>query len=453
MANNRVKIHFQENTLELTSMFLSGGEIVDFMGKPNELCKDLDDKIIEVNELLGKGVEGSVYSIVIKNNPNDHKKYVIKDSLVAQSETHDISKNLVGKITFDQYFIKFVKPDYSSTSKSVYIFLNGGDGKKLIGNKVVVPTYLSICKTSENKKYINLATKTEFLVPKGSYACKVGAYSEYIISLLTSDLYKTQKSINFIDVFGFATCEKSNNEYHQFIFMEKITLPLDSALAKNLIDEESMMSILIQTSFAIEVLQSSFQINHNDLHHGNVFLEEITPETMYNNKYINKFTHFQYNYNSSTVVFPRGKYIVKLGDYGFSVKWSSPIVANLRSLSDGYNGMNPNFYSTKFDLATLIYTIKAHLETLKRPSEIITSLQKFILNGKNVRYMYNRDSGVYRPTLTHLPSFLSKPGDILEFLSEQLLEKSPPKSKVLNIGNIGKDDIDELLGGIKSLRI
>lgn len=431
---SRVKLHFQENTTELKSIFLSGGEIVDFMGKPNKVCQDIDDNIIEITELIGRGNEGKVFKIHLRDDPNNHKHYVVKRTPASTKVMYNSTSE---KITVDRYFTKYVKPKYPTISRKVYTFLNGGNGKALVEDGVIIPKYSDVCKLSKIKRYTNLSNGKIISIPKGNYICSTGMYSEYIISLVAGDLYRSERSINFIDMLAFATCQSSEYEdkIHQFIFMEKIDLTLRQALEKGLIDDESLVSILFQTSFAVGILQSSFQINHNDLHSGNVFLEEITPETMYDGKYISKFTHFRYKYGDIIAVFPRGRYIVKIGDYGFASKWSSPIVANDGLLQDGYGGWMPNFYSEEYDLATLIYMIdNVYSDILGKPNELVTKLLKFILNSRDVYEMYDDESGS-RPRLDMLDVFLSKPIDILMELYKTCGVTDIPQVDVMNIGD------------------
>ncbi|HMP31962.1 MAG TPA: hypothetical protein PKD85_20325, partial [Saprospiraceae bacterium] len=186
------------------------------------------------------------------------------------------------------------------------------------------------------------------IVPKGSLIC-VNALTEFIIGLIAGTLYQKGISINFIDIFYFATC-KSNAETNQYTFMEKIT----TSLFKSKIQDHTIINnIYIQTIHAIGVYQKYLNLVHGDLHLDNVFISEITKDTKWGGKTLKDKDYYEYKIGKNSLYIDAANtpYLSKIGDFGLSVIYQKDkIIGDQRTLEDGYNGWLVNFYNQAYDV-------------------------------------------------------------------------------------------------------
>lgn len=379
-------------------------------------------------------------------------KYIEED--VSQTDAEDIA--WLEKSSLSKYFDEVINLDYPGLSKTVFLKVNNaGNGEKPAGSYsvLVIPFYASLCKSDGMYEYpkndggliLNYLT-----IPPNSYMCANQAYTEYIISLLVSDYYKLGKCINFIDMLGFATCQdpKSITDYEstfsQYIFMEKIDLSLRSLLKSKVLNEDDVMSIILQTIFAIGCMQKFSSIMHNDLHCDNVFISNVTPDIVYNNKRISDYGYFHYSLgDGKDIYFPRGRFLVKIGDFGFSSKWSTPIVTSTAVINDDSGGWVPNFYSETYDCAYFLSGMRMELLQYSRKfkldhySDVFENIVPFIAQD-DPEYMktYYQDINFgYRPKLSMLNMFRSRPGEILDFMTDEYsLNYTPGENKYITIG-------------------
>jgi len=192
------------------------------------------------------------------------------------------------------------------------------------------------------------------VIPAGSYICEEAIYSEFLLSILVSKFTESKKvpfCVNFLKTFGFSSCigrkGRDKGQHINYIFMEKADDSLYSFRKE--LDRDDIISIVIQVIFAITCYQEIYSISHNDLHASNIFLKVIEEGSEYY-----PYTHFHYKLHGQDIIFPRGRFLVKIGDFGIAVKWSAPIIGFRRVLADrdDRNPIDyvPNWYSRAYDI-------------------------------------------------------------------------------------------------------
>lgn len=245
----------------------------------------------------------------------------------------------------------------------IFITMNGGDPSRVIrkhaGYYDVYPRILNeyspstgyVCKTTEDKYVRRVSweypstggpiqmkrSNVQFVFPKGSYLCDTDAFPEYVNGLLCSTLLEKGECINFLHLFGFGLCDFRNKKavtsLKDYIFMEKISGDINSLKKK--VPEDDFIGIadnlFIQGLFAISMMNRKLGIQHNDLHTGNMFYEHVTEgrTIVFGDAIITeKTTHLEYSIDGRLITIPFIGYLAKIGDFGFSVKYSEPIVGS-----------------------------------------------------------------------------------------------------------------------------
>ncbi len=236
---------------------------------------------------------------------------------------------------FDEIAFDIGDLDRDSYRRDFYLINNVYDPSKKInaGEVIMVPI-------KREDRY--------FPFPKGSYLCSNDTYVENTIALLCSSLVESSKCVNFIHTFDVSVCPTTQTEkdvktgmyrLNQYIFMEKIhgtvkdlVVGMRGKMSAAQLDKQ-VRSIYIQTLFGVASMQHSYGIQHNDLHNGNVMYQNITPDLRYDSKRVKDCTHMKYdiidtNGERHTIWIPLDKntVIAKIGDFGYSVKYSHPIV-------------------------------------------------------------------------------------------------------------------------------
>lgn len=348
---DRVLIEFNNNTAEVIHLYNTHKPIVDVLTKKdNPICNIIgtDDKVedfdkdtiikVKTKKPLGQGGSGVVYSIKIGNKSND---YVVKLA-------YEIDAN------------NMIKPCYSDIQRS----------------------YKPTAKLPSHYKF---PFSKEIREP--NYTCNE-TYSEYLISLLMSRLYKNGNvsgkptgpfCINFIDVLDFVTCYKPLTQY---TFMERMDGVLYDAINESKLDEIDIKSIIIQILFAICMYQHHYKISHNDLHAENIFVKNIdNGDIIYNGKSLKDVKYFAYKLpNDKYIFFPRGKYLIKIGDWGYSCKFSDTKILNEDVMTGKTSIKRPNWYEPLYDL---LYVIDILIETEDTFAYVIRNI---ITSGKMIPY-------------------------------------------------------------------
>ncbi len=354
-----INLIFQGNE-EIIKIVNSGDSIVKILGYPsNDKCPLIGAEI-KLQNRVGKGAFGKVYLITIPGMGT--KKYVIKRGNVEfdaqRMKLDDVITFLKDKnLSWDD-----VKP--LQTQKNIDRFENG------MGNDVMTFIFpANLCLISDYPETFTRIpqgkTLTKTTVPTGSYLCDTNVYSEYVIGVYMGKLYRDRVCINFFDVYSMFTClnnKKNPNNFFQYIIMDKIDGDLSSCqrcadsqlfVGKNPFD--LIDSIYVQTLIAIACYQKKYQISHNDLHTGNVFLEYVTKDTEFNGQKLFDAQWFHYIVNGQNIYLPATDVIVKIGDFGLSVKYSTPIIGDKYVFETGYDQGDgngpwiPNIYMQAYD--------------------------------------------------------------------------------------------------------
>lgn len=363
---DKVKIVF-ENNEEIINVVNNGNSIVKLLGYPsNEKCSLIGAEI-KLDKKVGKGAFGSVYLISFPGM--GAKKYVIKkgdvEFHVNVISVDDIIKCLISEnLTWDD-----VKP--FQTARTIRVFETENNPNKKV-NFVFPPDLCLVSDTPDTFTRIP-ASQTGgdiVTVPVGSYLCGTNAYSEYVIGVYMGYLYRKFTCINFFDVHSMFTCPNDTGGvggFFQYILMDKIDGDLSGC--KRCTDTNLFVpsikshankftlidSIYVQTLIAIACYQKKYEISHNDLHPGNVFLEYVTKDTEYNGQKLHDADWFHYIVGGKNIYLPATDIIVKIGDFGLSVKYSDPIVGDKEVFETGYDQYDgngpwiPNVYMKCYD--------------------------------------------------------------------------------------------------------
>nr|QBK93259.1 MAG: protein kinase [Pithovirus LCPAC403] len=357
--------------------------------------------------MLGEGKYSRVWDTKLKDQRESIAVKIPCDSL----EIVGIAVNEIGES------LSSLASKYSEFNEQLTIKLDGGDPNRIVerGEILMIPKFSRRCLTKDD---VQLETIT---IPKGTYLCENTTYSEFLIGLLCSDLARS-RSINFMDIMDLSMCPESEDEL-SFMFQEKMIGSLGDGLIK--IDD----SILIQVFHAIACYQENYAISHNDLHSGNLLYT----------KYIGKeeTTHLAFVLDDVTLYIPKPEYIIKIGDFGLSCKYSNYMILNYEVVNNEFP--IPVNYSEFYDLGTVIISMLSMLILTPNPlllKSITYILQdnpgpeseylNFFFDNEHPLYKYFNKDSRKRPRL----DMLDEPP--LSDMSAYKLLRSPLFSKFRN---------------------
>lgn len=431
-ATARFEFHGRDEALKI---YNTGGSIVKFLGLQNEICPLLGSKIKFVKK-LGQGNFGTVFLLEIEGM-ND-KEYVAKEMDGATLDEISVMSILgipqkkgvkpPNKVASFDVLLKKLGEMYPNIPSWVFTAFN--EDRDYAYNESIKFPYgrkFRPCLTTESTKYETFYSagtvqhhldRSYIIVPKGSLLCDSNEYSEYIISLMCGEMYRKKISINFIDTFGFATCPKEK-VIKNYVFMERINSTLRDVFTRlNKLSKEvpavriNMVvdNLLFQTLFGVACLQSQ-GIVHGDLHADNIFIENITAHSQYANQQILENMYFHYRVDGVDLYLPYIPYIVKIGDFGLSVKYTGRIIGDKQVLEDGYDQEDgkgpwlPNWFSASYDalfITRWFFTIYPENPTVRKIfSELVdrspkkASNKKFRSNGRpKLKFVHKRDSEI-----------------------------------------------------------
>lgn len=346
----------------------------------NPVCPLMGNEI-KMLKTVGKGNWGIVFEIDFPGRGT--RRYVAKKTKIGE-DLFEVVKGTKPCLEDDcaPYYYKFsdLERIYNIRAEVIIEYNNLTATKRrddFFNETVIIPLFMKSCLTSRNATFPRNDKQGNIEFNKGDQICD-GNYSEFALSMLVGEFYRNGKSINFIDTFYFATCvdEKNKLNVSQYTFMEKISGTLKKSLGcifeQNYrgdinpnYHEETVNSIVVQIIHAIGVYQT-YEIVHGDLHDDNIFLEYVTPETKWKDKSVLDVDHYEYRVNGQSIYVTGGRvcpFIVKIGDWGLSVKYKTPRVANKTTIDTGYDQYDgqgpwlPNFYNTSYDLFYIITII------------------------------------------------------------------------------------------------
>lgn len=394
------------------------GAAIALLSKQSEICPLISNGDIKMR-FFASGRNGSVAEVTFEGMGT--KKYVVKAAKI-------LKEALVLKADYNmQALAKWLYENYGIIPRT-FIELNGGDVNRVFraGQSVIFPSFATECKLlSPLRVYSTINPSQIVQYPTNSYLCGNNAYSEYIISLLAGEIYRSGASINFLDTFNFATCaeypppapvlsafkklaskrgtqlESYDKIGAQYTFMEKIDGTLNSILQA--IDPLYIPGLVIQLLHAIATYQEQHRIVHGDLHMENVFFVKIEKDTTFQGNLLSAADYFSYAIGDTTLYLPAETtpYIIKIGDWGLSVKYTDPIVGDLHTIRTGYDEMNgngpilPNTYNPLYDMMYSLWTFNR-----ENPNAFILQIFQYLTTdySKTYKFFNNR----YRPILRYL---------------------------------------------------
>lgn len=431
----------------------TGGAVVSLLGSESGLCPALQNGDIKMR-FFAQGRNGAVAEISFVGM--GEKKYVVKATKILK-DVKAVSSNMNIQQIARYYYL------YYGISPRILIELNGNNPNRVYskGEKFILPLFAKECKLQRAGQVRSHAEPNKILeFPAGSYLCIENTYSEYLISLLVGEIYRAGTSINFLDTFNFATCSEypppasviaafkkiadvENEELEsverlsaQYTFVEKIDGVLKSLLAT--IDHKYLPGLVVQLLHAIATYQSQYKLVHGDLHTENIFYLEVKPDTMWNGQLLSQAQYYLYKVGDTNLYIPQSPYILKVGDWGLSVKYSSPIVGDRYTIENGYNERNglgptlPNFYSENYDMMYSLYMFNR-----ENPNSFITRIMQYLTTD------YTRIDEFFtwrhRPILSYLvqPPLLGKsPRTVLKDteLMAPFLTPPPAGTNIIELG-------------------
>jgi len=376
------------------------GDLVKYLTTQNVECPLLESKEIKLIKKLGKGAAGApAWSIEVPGH--GRKEYVAK-IFTDKLENRKLKEmdSLFGSKTSKtlKEIAKFIENNEGILADTT-IYVNGNDPNRVYNkqnNFVYVMDNAKMCKNTIPLKFKRFDGPKFTTIPVGSYICAEERFSEYIIGVLCGNIFRSGVSLHFIDMFGFASCANAiPDKIKQYVFMDKI----DSTIAKlvfvkpaedQIIDPNSVLFeqtlwkgkkyteldiLCVQTLTAIAAMQQH-SIQHDDLHLDNVFLEKVSKKTEYNNRFLIDYPVWKHDIFDKEIYTPATRWVVKIGDFGLSVKYSTPMVGNENVLENGYDQHDgggswiPNWFSRAYDV---LYFLNATYR-VDRGSKLVKAL-------------------------------------------------------------------------------
>jgi len=439
------KIHLIfEGKEEVLNVVERGDPLVEILGIPNKNCPLIGSEI-EFVESIGKGKFGEIFSIKIPGK--GEKLYAVKKTEVIVNKTNRLSKEDV----LQHYDYKVMK------------YLNPRIGGYKEGEKLRVSNLALKCLTKKDMAFANhVLFEPEVFVPKGSYLCPSSVYSETYIGMLLGEDYRIGDCINFFNVFAMITCKSSENIYTQYIFMDKIDenlqdvkqcissnnyeniineLKLDPQMKKNIQD-----GIFLQTVFAIAFYQRKYNLSHNDLHGGNIFLEFVKNETEFNGVKLINADYYRYKIGNRDIYFPATPVLVKIGDFGISVKYKPPIIGDVEVFTTGYDQYDgqgpwiPNSYTPQYDI---VYNLISHVSYFgfPKPETFLFESMDFLIPNhalenlslkKRLRNIVNLTNS--RPILEKLQYCRTSEKLLMSNVVKKRFCQKPKRGKIVTLG-------------------
>lgn len=429
----------EEELLEIISNYQDVGK---YLINKSEQCKVIGPKI-------GEGAEGVIFKVKVKG-----KDYAVKQ---IQYQLYKYN-NLVRTIDY----VKDVIRNFDENQRDFNLMIN----EKLIKKD---PDYFYIFENRIECDTHDYYTRHDYdaKVKIGkSYICQIDIFTEYMISIICSQFLKKGISAHFLESFGLSTCLKEIKKpvVNFYFYMELIDKSLN--YIKNCILTKDLMSgVIIQVLHSIYVLQTQ-KIVHGDLHVGNVFIKYIDEKTEYMGNNLFNIEYFHYLLDDKEFYIPATPFIVKIGDFGMSVKYEEPIIAPVGVLITGGIGVRslgkqfkdksvvPNWYNTYYDILTFLFSIYVVLnnrvDKQNEGFQVVIKLLNFIFNDRydfskegTLREMLNNNiicDKYFRPRIINSDRYFShiNPKMLLEsgLFDEYRNKPNIPKNEILTLGKI-----------------
>lgn len=416
---------FQGNEMAWNAVYTSS-DLVAALLNADKGCPIEENKTIHFGKILGQGAGDAPVSEVTIDGYGTRRMVVKAFSVPVKQE----------EIKLPQTFGQIVKRHSHNTPEKLMKRANPQFVNKMVypGDVICIPTQVHPCKTNTNNTYKKY-NGGKVVIPAGSYLCEEERYSEYYIGMLCGKLFGglpiggtcVAKSINFIETFGFTTCAKKCN-VKQYFFMERI----DGTVRKSKLSNQINDSLYAQLVLAIEFMQKAFSLQHGDLHTDNMFYQKITKDTEYGGVKLYDADYFEYRLYDTKFFIPNKGYILKVGDFGISVKYSFPLVGNKTVIESGYKHFFgffgiPNAFTKSYDLVFSTGDMKNHSPLANKVFDMIQQYSKHSIDPKFGR--------PYPVSLDYLDTFASPTDILLGSYFEKFREK-PSSGKIVLVGEI-----------------
>jgi len=334
---------------EVLRVYNSGEALVKQLTAVSPLCQSIGTDIKIAPEPIAKGVTGSVSDVVF---PGAKKgQYVIKTFFGKGTKGTTLVRRFVRPPKTLEEAIKSLK-EYDP---DLLLAVNGGDPTKVVA-KIMIPAFAMSCSPKTKFTYVTNVSNRLVTLTKPYYLCPTEAIPEYVMSLLVANLYRDGTCVHFIDTVDLLTCVEVGSP-KQHTIMEKVDGPLSKFVRclfkKKKPDSRMITGVLIQILFAIACYQHRYQISHNDLHTGNVLLKHVTPDTEWNGQKLADADWYHYHILGVDLYVPSIPTLVKIADFGYSVKWSPPIIGDEFLATKGLG--TPTEYAPQYDSLMAIF--------------------------------------------------------------------------------------------------
>ena len=256
----------------------------------------------------------------------------------------------------------------------------------------------------------------------GDYVCDESII-EPVISAFASFFVSRELCPHFVHVLSIAHCEGGEETY---TFMEII----DSDLIESIIEGSGITDpIIFQVMVALQFLQTPWKICHQDLSLRNVFMKK-SDHIAWKGINMGSAEWWRYNIDGEDYYIPRQEYVVKLGDWGFSTKYSYPIVVRKDVIDGEYNDYNiPTEFSSVYDMLFFLSVININAGN-KNVVNVVQYIQ-FIVNHRNIKRFFN----AHRPIPSKLKSDVT-PKTFLKQFFAKFKQPPPEKSRILDIATL-----------------
>jgi len=367
-------------------------KIVPYLINQSTLCDDIYEKII-----IGEGVQGKVYKVRFNG---DKKTYIVKQfsyeeynlSTSERDENRDLLK-LKNREEFVKILLGRLKLAEKISWKKILRYNNWKKADLISASdleNILIPSYLSICKSEEKYSYINniFGDSVIYIYP-GDYICLSNNYTEVLISLLVSEFVKLGNCIHFVLCYSLVTCRDETQIY----FMEKMEKSLEDMIYEEDIVPE--ISHIFSVYAGIYAMTTLLNIEHNDLGFRNILVKKAS-DIKIGEETLEDYDYLQYNIGNSSYFFKIPEYICKISDFGYAHKYSRPKILRHQIMSNMYKG-TPNFDTG--GLQDILY-FTSEINWFVKNNEIVDRIAEYYFGDINEgiekieKFYNNEESGI-----------------------------------------------------------